>query len=86
MAVSPLLQRKWEAIPFINETPGVFNPFMKGDSTDPSLKQSRKPHSKVDFMPHFATIEAVEDQLNHGRFELKKKGAIKPLLHLFEGG
>jgi len=84
--VSPLLQGERERSPFIDKTPRLSVELVMGDSTDPSLKQSRKSHSKVDLMPRFAAIEAVEDQLNHGGFKLKKQAAIKPLLHLFEGG
>jgi len=84
--VSPLLQGEGEGAPFIDKAPRLSVELVMSDSTDPSLKQSRKPHSKVDLMPRFAAIEAVEDQLNHGRLELKKQAAIKPLPHLFEGG
>jgi hypothetical protein len=55
---------------------------MKRDSTDPSLKRTRKPHTKVNFMSNFAAIEPIESQLNQGRLELKKQIPVKPLPHL----
>lgn len=83
--VSPLLQGEGEWSSFINKAPRVLGELVKSDSTDPSLKESRKPHAKVDFMPDFAAIEAVKGQLNQGWFELKKQVAVEPLFHLFEG-
>ena len=83
--VSPLLQGEGEWSPFIDKAPRLPVDLVKSDSTDPGLEQSRKSHAKVDFVSRFATIEAVENQLYHGRFELEKQVAIETLLHLFEG-
>jgi hypothetical protein len=59
---------------------------MKRDSTDPSLKRAREPHTKMNFMSNFAAIESIEYQLNQGRFELKKQIPVKSLFYLIEGG
>jgi hypothetical protein len=85
MVMTPLFQRKREWAAFIDETPGVPIELMKGDSTDPGLKHSRKPHTKVNFMPHFATIEPIKFQLDQGRFELKKQVPVKSMFYLIEG-
>jgi hypothetical protein len=82
MVMAPIFYREREWAPFIDETPGVPIELMKRDSTDPSLKRAREPHTKMNFISNLAPIESIEYQLNQGRFELKKQIPVKPLPHL----